>query len=90
MANAKVEVAVQVAQRRMSRSKSRPRHRPRLRNRRFLALAASNVALRRLLDALNMRLMRGYGTGRADLFATLDRPNLQPLPPDPHVLARPI
>ena len=51
---------------------------------------ARGVALRRLLDALNMRLMRGYGTGRADLFATLDRPNLQPLPPDPHVLARPI
>jgi len=29
------------------------------------------------VDELNMRVMRGYGASRADLFATLDRPNLQ-------------
>ena len=61
---------------------------PRLRNHRFFALAELNVAIRRLLDELNMRLMRGYGASRADLFATLDRPNLQPLPSDPYVFAR--
>ena len=62
----------------------------RLRNHRFFSLAGLNVAIRRLLDELNMRLMRGYGASRADLFATLDRPNLQPLPSDPDVFARPI
>jgi transposase len=40
------------------------------------------------VDELNMRVMRGYGASRADLFATLDRPNLQLLPADPHVFAR--
>ena len=48
------------------------------------------MAIRRLLDELNMRLMRGYGASRADLFTTPDRPNLQPLPSDPYVFARPI
>ena len=62
---AKVEVAVQVAQRWIL---------ARLRNHRFFSLAELNVAIRRLLDALNMRVMRGYGASRADLFATLDRP----------------
>ena len=47
------------------------------------------MAIRRLPDALNMGLMRGYGASRADLFATLDRPNLQPLPSEPYVFARP-
>ena len=46
------------------------------------------MAIRRLLDELNIRLMRGNGASRADLFATLDRPNLQPLPPEPYVFAR--
>uniref|UniRef100_UPI001AE0D4B8 IS21 family transposase n=1 Tax=Pararhodobacter sp. SW119 TaxID=2780075 RepID=UPI001AE0D4B8 len=76
---AKVEVAVQVAQRWIL---------ARLRNLRFFSLADLNVAIRRLLDQLNMRVMRGYGASRADLFATLDRPNLQPLPPQPYEFAR--
>ena len=79
MANAKVEVAVQVAQRWIL---------ARLRNHWFFSLAELNMAIRRLLDELNMRLMRGYGASRADLFATLDRPNLQSLPSDPYVFAR--
>ncbi len=78
---AKVEVAVQVAQRWIL---------ARLRNRRFFLLADLNAAIRRLVDELNMRLMRGYGASRADLFATLDRPQLQPLPPHPYEFARPI
>ena len=76
---AKVEVAVQVAQRRIL---------ARLRNRRFFSSAELNAAIRRLLDELNMRMMRGYGASRADLFATLDRPHLQPLPEADYVFAR--
>lgn len=76
---AKVEVAVQVAQCWIL---------ARLRNQRFFALADLNAAIRRLLDELNMRVMRGYGASRADLFATLDRPNLQPLPEVPYEFAR--
>ena len=76
---AKVEVAVQVAQRWIL---------VRLRNRRFFSLAEMNAAIRQLVNELNMRVMRGYGASRADLFATLDRPNLQPLPPEPYVFAR--
>ena len=72
MANAKVEVAVQIAQRWIL---------ARLRNHRFFSLAELNVAIRRLLDALNMRVMRGDGASRADLFATLDRsPKTWPRP----------
>lgn len=78
-ARVEVEVAVQVAQRWIL---------ARLRNRRFFSLANLNTAIRRLLDELNMRVMRGYGASRADLFATLDRPNLQPLPPEPYAFAR--
>ena len=40
----------------------------RLRNHRFFSLAEFNVSIRRLSDELNMRLMRGYGASRADLF----------------------
>ena len=76
---ARVEVAVQVAQRWIL---------ARLRNRRFFSLADLNTAIRRLLDELNMRVMRSYGASRADLFATLDRPQLQPLPPHPYEFSR--
>jgi transposase len=76
---AKVEVAVQVAQRWIL---------ARLRNLRFFSLADLNAAIRRLLDELNMRVMRGYGASRADLFATIDRPNLEPLPLEPYRFAR--
>jgi transposase len=76
---AKVEVAVQVAQRWIL---------ARLRNRRFFSLAEANAAIRKLVDELNMRVMRGYNASRADLFATLDRPNLQPLPSVPYEFAR--
>ncbi len=76
---AKVEVAVQVAQRLIL---------ARLRNHRFFSLAELNAAIRPLLDALNMRVMRDYGANRADMFATLDRPKLQPLPAEPYVFAR--
>jgi transposase len=76
---AKVEVAVQVAQRWIL---------ARLRNRRFFTLTDLNGAIRQLVDELNMRVMRGYDASRADLFATLDRPHLQPLPESPYEFAR--
>jgi transposase len=76
---AKVEVAVQVSQRWIA---------ARLRNRQFFSLAELNAAIRPLLDDLNMRVMRDYGASRADLFATLDRPKLTPLPAVPYVFAR--
>ena len=76
---AKVEVAVQVAQRWIL---------ARLRNRRFFSLAELNTAIRWLRDELNMRQMRGYGARRADLFATLDRPHLPPLPAEAYAFAR--
>jgi transposase len=76
---AKVEVAVQVAQRWIL---------ARLRNHRFFCLAELNTAIRRLLDELNVRVMRGYGASRADLFATLDRPHLKPLPEVAYAFAR--
>jgi transposase len=76
---AKVEVAVQVAQRWIL---------ARLRNRRFFSLAELNAAIRPLPDDLNTRIMRDYGASRADLFATLDRPNLLPLPAEPYVFVR--
>lgn len=76
---AKVEVAVQVAQRWIL---------ARLRNRRFFSLAELNAEIRQLRDELNMRVMRGYAASRADLFATLDRPHLQPLPGTAYAFAR--
>lgn len=76
---AKVEVAVLVAERWIL---------ARLRNRRFFSLAELNAAIRTLLDELNARVMRGYGASRADLFTTLDRPNLRELPGEPYVFAR--
>lgn len=75
---AKVEVAVQAAQRWILAG---------LRNRRFFSLVDLNAAIRRLLEELNMRVMRGYGASRADLFATLDPPQLQPFPPHPYEFA---
>ena len=59
----------------------------RLQKRRFFLLAELN-AIRRLHDELNMRLLQGYGAGRADLFATLDRPHLQSPPDMANVIAR--
>ena len=76
---AKVEVGVLVAERWIL---------ARLRNQRFFSLTELNKAIRGLLDELNARVMRGYGASRADLFASVDRPNLKPLPGEPYVFAR--
>ena len=61
---AKVEVGVQVVQRWIL---------ARLRNRRFFSLAELNQAIRELVDQLNDRPMRGWGTTRRALLRA-DRP----------------
>jgi len=75
---AKVEVGVQVVQRWIL---------ARLRNRRFFSLAELNRAIRELVDQLNDRPMRGWGTTRRALYEQVDRPALQQLPPTPYEYA---
>jgi transposase len=75
---AKVEVGVQVVQRWIL---------ARLRNRRFFSLTELNQAIGELVDQLNDRPMRGWGTTRRALFEQLDRPALHPLPPAPYEYA---
>ena len=59
----------------------------RLRNQRFFSAAELNLTIASLLTELNARIMRGYGTSRAELFATLDAPVLKPLPTQPYTFA---
>jgi transposase len=68
---AKAEVAVQIAQRWIL---------ARLRNRTFFSLAELNAAIRELLENLNARRMRVYGASRRELFLSLEKPALTPLP----------
>jgi len=68
---AKVETAVLVVQRWIL---------ARLRNRTFFSLSELNAAIRELLADVNGRVMRGYGKSRRELFESLDRPALKPLP----------
>jgi transposase len=75
---AKVEVGVQVVQRWIL---------ARLRNRRFFSLSELNQAIRELVEQLNDRPMRGWGTTRRALFEQLDRPALRALPPTPYEYA---
>jgi transposase len=75
---AKVEVGVQVVGRWIL---------ARLRNRRFFSLPALNDAIQDLLHDLNERPLRGWGRSRRELFETLDRPALLPLPAEPYEYA---
>lgn len=75
---AKAEAAVLVAERWIL---------ARLRKRTFFSLAALNEAIAELLERLNHRTMRHFGLSRAELFARLDRPALQPLPERPYQFA---
>jgi transposase len=74
----KVEVAVLIAERWIL---------ARLRNQTFFSLAELNARIAELLDDLNQRIMRVYGTNRSALFERLDRPALRPLPADAFVYA---
>src|SRR6201999_4167018 len=75
---AKVEVGVQVVQRWIL---------ARLRNQSFFSLAELNRAIRELVDNLNDRQVRGWGTTRRALFEQLDRPALLALPSTPYEYA---
>lgn len=77
---AKVEVAVQIVQRWVL---------ARLRNETFFSLAALNRRLRELCDELNNErpMKKLGGKTRRDLFESLDRPHLKPLPEDRYELA---
>src|SRR6201996_3013901 len=75
---AKVEVGVQVVQRWIL---------ARLRNRRFFSLGELNQAIRELIDQLNGRPMRGWGTTRRALYEQVDRAALRELPPIPYEYA---
>ncbi|MCE6966983.1 IS21 family transposase, partial [Cereibacter sphaeroides] len=59
----------------------------RLRNRRFFSLEELNAAIRDEIARLNTRVSRHLGASRQQLFETLDRPAMQPLPPEPFVHA---
>lgn len=70
---AKVEVAVQIAQRWIL---------ARIRNQVFHSLAELNARIRELLVDMNNRVMRRYGKSRRELFETIEKPALRPLPAD--------
>ena len=55
-----------------------------LRRRRFSSLAELNAAIAELLVALNARKFRKMPGSRRDLYETLDRPALRPLPDRPY------
>jgi len=75
---AKVENAVLVAERWILAA---------LRHRKFFALAEINDAIAPLLDRLNHRPFRKRDGTRASLYASVDRPALQPLPAERYVMA---
>ena len=75
---AKVEVGVQIVQRWVLAA---------LRKRQFFSLAELNEAIAELVHKLNQRPFRKFPGSRAELYATLDRPALQPLPSQPFVFA---
>src|SRR5207302_7418425 len=75
---AKVEVGVQVVERWML---------ARLRHHTFFALAEVNAALAPLLSTLNARPFKKLLGSRQELFDTLDRPALRPLPAQPYEYA---
>lgn len=58
-----------------------------IRNCTFFCLAELNIAIAEQLRALNQRSGRGLPASRQELFETLDRPALRPLPAQPYELA---
>ncbi|MEM7499614.1 MAG: hypothetical protein AAF371_16690 [Pseudomonadota bacterium] len=74
----KVEVGVQRVQRWIV---------ARLGGRHFFSLAELNATTRELLEAFNGKLTRHLGASHRQLFETLDRPALTPLPAMPYEYA---
>lgn len=52
-----------------------------LRHRTFFSIAELNAAIRELLEKLNARKFRKLDCSRKELFASIDKPALKPLPP---------
>jgi transposase len=75
---AKAEAGVQIVQRWVLAA---------LRKRRFFSLADLNEAIAELMVRLNQRPFRKMPGSRADLYQSIDRPALQPLPVQPFVFA---
>lgn len=71
---AKVEKSVQVVERRILAP---------LRKRTFFSLSEINAAMKPLLEKLNDRIMKHIGKSRRELFITIDKPALGPLPKYP-------
>lgn len=59
----------------------------RLGGRHFFSLAELNATTRELLDAFNGKVTRHLGASRRQLFETLDRSALTPLPAMPYEYA---
>ena len=59
----------------------------RLRHQTFFSLADCNAAIRTALEDLNGRPMRRLGVSRKDLFETIERPALRPLPAEDYEFA---
>jgi transposase len=59
----------------------------RLRNRKFFSLAECNAAITEILVQLNGRVMRRLGVSRRELFETVERPVMLPLPDTDHEYA---
>lgn len=68
---AKVEVGVQVVQRWILAA---------LRNRKFFSIEQLNEAISLLLEKLNSRIMKSYGCSRKELFESVEKEALKPLP----------
>ena len=75
---AKAEQGVQVVQRWILAA---------LRKRQFFSLAELNEAIAELLAKLNQRPFRKMPDSRAELYRSIDRPALKPLPARPYVFA---
>jgi transposase len=75
---AKVEVAVQIVERTILAV---------LRRRTFFSLAELNAAIAALLETLNARPFKKLPGSRQQLFETLDKPALKPLPATPYEYA---
>jgi transposase len=59
----------------------------RLRHQTFFSLSEANNEIEVVLDRVNGHVMRRLGLCRSDLFASIERPALRPLPPDEYEFA---
>jgi transposase len=59
----------------------------RLRDKIFYSLAELNAAIREVLEKFNDKIMKKIGKSRKELFLTLDKPNMMPLPAIPFEFA---